>query len=143
MKALRVLVVDDDALLGVCLAEMLRDMGYDICAIETTEAAAVAAAIRHIPDFMIIDARLGVGSGISAVEQILRNMPLPHLFVSGDIESVQEARPDAVVLQKPFREKDLASAIQRATSPRQEAHGETCSRSSHEPDASFLGRAYR
>ncbi len=116
MKALRVLVVEDDALLGMFLAEMLIGMGYDICAIEATEAAAVAAALQHAPDLMIVDARLRDGSGASAVEQILRAQPIRHLFVSGDVESVQEARPGAVVLRKPFRESELASAIAAARS---------------------------
>jgi CheY-like chemotaxis protein len=107
--------VEDDALLGLYLAEMLVAMGYDICAIESTEADAVAAAIQHAPDLMIVDARLRDGSGISAVEQILRVRPIRHVFVSGDVESVQEARPRAVVLRKPFREKDLASAIRSAS----------------------------
>jgi CheY-like chemotaxis protein len=115
MKALRVLVVDDDALLGLCLAEMLMGIGYDICAIETTEAAAVAAAVKHAPDLMIVDARLRDGSGIAAVEQILRTWPIPYLFVTGDTRSVQEAKPGAVVLQKPFRESELVSAIRRAS----------------------------
>jgi two-component system, response regulator PdtaR len=114
MTALRVLVVEDDALLGMYLAEMLVGMGYDICAIEATEAAAVAAASRYEPDLMIVDARLRDGSGIAAVEQILSSSQIPHLFVSGDTKSVQEARPGAVVLRKPFRESELASAIRRA-----------------------------
>ncbi len=114
MKALRVLVVEDDALLGLFLAEVLIEMGYEICAIEATETAAVAAAIRHGPELMIVDARLRDGNGMSAVEQILRSQPIPHIFVTGDAKSVLEAMPNATVLRKPFRESELASAIQRA-----------------------------
>jgi two-component system, response regulator PdtaR len=112
MKALRVLVVDDDALIGMLLAEMLEEMGHCVCAIEATEADAVAAAIRCRPDLMIVDARLGEGSGVSAIERIFRTWPVPHLLMSG--ERVQGGRPGAVVLQKPFLESDLVRAIQRA-----------------------------
>jgi len=114
MKALRVLVIEDDALIGMLLAEMLEGMGHDVCAIEPTEAGAVRAAIRCRPDMMIVDARLGDGSGVSAVEKILRAGPAPHVFVTGDPKGVLALRPDAVVIQKPFRELDLARAIQRA-----------------------------
>jgi CheY-like chemotaxis protein len=114
MKPLRVLVVEDDPLLAISLAEMLIEMGYEICAVEATEVAAVAAALQHAPDLMIVDAQLRDGSGVSAIEQILRARPIWHLFVSGDVRSVQQAIPGAVVLQKPFRESELASAIQRA-----------------------------
>jgi CheY-like chemotaxis protein len=114
MGALQVLVVDDDALIGMLLAEMLEVMGHHVCAIEVTEADTVAAAARYAPDLMIVDAQLGDGSGIAAVEQILRTGFIPHVFVSGDALRVLLLRPDAVVIQKPFREADLASAIERA-----------------------------
>jgi len=115
MKALRVLVAEDDTIVGMLLGELLREMGHDVCAIEATEADAVAAAIRCRPDLMIIDVRLGDGSGISAVEEILRTGPVSYMFVSGDIASVPALRPGAVIIRKPYREPDLAHAIQRAT----------------------------
>ncbi len=115
MKALRVLVVEDDAMIGMLLVEMLEQMGHGICAIEATEADAVAAADRYHPDLVIADARLGDGSGISAVEEMLRIRPVPYMFVSGDsMASIKARRPGAVVVQKPFHEADLAKAIQRA-----------------------------
>jgi DNA-binding response OmpR family regulator len=112
--ALRVLVVEDDAMIGMLLAGMLEEMGHDVCAIEATEADAVSAAAQHRPDLMIVDARLGDGSGVSAVEEILRTGFVPHLFMSGNVSRVMALRPGAVVLQKPFLEAELARAIQRA-----------------------------
>ena len=114
MKALRVLVVEDDALIGMLLAELLAGMGHDVCAVEATEARAVAAAIRCRPQLMIVDALLGDGSGLAAVDEILSTMPIPHVFVSGDISSVEVLRPDAVVIRKPFREAELSRAMKRA-----------------------------
>ena len=46
MKALRVLVVEDDAMIAMLLADMFAGMGHDVCAIEATEAGAVAAAVQ-------------------------------------------------------------------------------------------------
>ncbi len=114
MQALRVLVVEDDPMIGILLAEMLEGMGHDVCAIETTEAAAVSAASEYRPGLMIVDAWLGDGSGVSAVERILRTGFVPHLFTSGNVKKIRALRPDAVVLEKPFREPELARAIQRA-----------------------------
>jgi DNA-binding NarL/FixJ family response regulator len=42
------------------------------------------AAARYKPDLMIVDAGLGHGSGVAAVEQILRAGPIAHMFISGD-----------------------------------------------------------
>jgi CheY-like chemotaxis protein len=111
MMALRVLVVEDNAIIGMLLAEMLAEMGYDVCGVETTEAEAVAAAARCKPDLMIVDARLGDGSGVAAMRAILLTGPMPHLFISG--ASVETDSPDAIVLQKPFHEQQLARAIDR------------------------------
>ena len=114
MTTLRVLVVEDDAVIGVLLAEMLIGMGHDVCAVELTEAGAVSAEARCRPDLMIVDVQLGDGNGVSAVAEILRTGSIPHLFVSGDISHAKALRSDVIVIQKPFRESDLARAIQRA-----------------------------
>src|SRR5690348_16349921 len=83
--AMRVIVVEDDAVIGTLLAEMLAGMGYDVCAIEATESDAVSAAARCKPDLMIVDIGLGEGSGISAMDTIHRTRPVPHVFVSADV----------------------------------------------------------
>jgi two-component system, response regulator PdtaR len=114
MRALSVLVVEDNTMIAMLLAEVLADMGHDVCAIEGTEADAVAAAVRCKPDLMIVDAGLRDGSGVLAVEEILRTGFVPHVFVTGDILGVRALRPGAVAIQKPFREPDLARAIRRA-----------------------------
>jgi two-component system, response regulator PdtaR len=112
MKALRVLVVEDDALIAILLAELLAGMGHDVCATAATEAEAVIAATRHGPDLMIVDEGLARGgSGVSAVEEILHAGPRAHVFLSGDTEKVRGRRPDAIVVRKPFREAELARAI--------------------------------
>ncbi|WP_020176839.1 response regulator [Methyloferula stellata] len=114
MKGLRILVAEDDALIGLLLAQVLEEMGHDICAIEATATNVVGAAIRCRPDLMIVDVRLADGSGISAVDEILRTGFVPHVFVTGDPTSIMVHRPSSVVIQKPFRESELVLAIQRA-----------------------------
>ena len=103
MKALRVLVIEDDALIAMLLTEMLARMGHDVCATAATEAEAVSEATRYDPDLMIVDAGLGRGSGVSA-----------HVFISGDAGRVRVRKPDAVVVRKPFGEAELARAIDLA-----------------------------
>lgn len=114
MTAVRVLVVEDDANIGTLLAEMLDGMGYDVCAIEATEADAVSAAARFKPDLMIVDVGLGEGSGVAAIETICRTRPVPHVFVSGDVLRVRPLRPRSIFIQKPYRQSDLARVIQQA-----------------------------
>jgi two-component system, response regulator PdtaR len=116
MKALRVLVIEDDALIAILLAELLASMGHDVCATAATAAEAVNAATRYDPDLMIVDAGLGRESGVSVVEEILRAGPLAHVFVTGDPNRVYARMPSALVVRKPFREAELARAIDMALS---------------------------
>jgi DNA-binding response OmpR family regulator len=114
MTTLRILVVEDDPMLGALLAETLQMMGHEICGVENTEADAVSSAFRRTPDLMIIDAWLRDGSGVSAVDTICAAGFIPHFFVSGDISRIKALKPRAVAVQKPFREADLIHAIRRA-----------------------------
>lgn len=106
--------MEDEAINAMLLAEVLEDMGHDVCAIEATEASAVTTALCCKPDLMIVDATLGDGSGVAAVVEILRTRSVRHLFVPGDISRVSGIRPGTVVLQKPFRIADLERAIAQA-----------------------------
>jgi two-component system, response regulator PdtaR len=114
MKPLRVMVVEDETLLGLLFGGVLEGMGYNVCAIEATEADAVAAAARCKPDLLLVDVQLAIGSGVSAVETILLSGFVPHVFFSGDITRIRTLLPGAVSIQKPFRVIELARAIERA-----------------------------
>jgi DNA-binding response OmpR family regulator len=114
MKALRALVVEDDAMIGGLLAETLEGLGHTVCAVERNAADAVAAALRWRPDLMIVDVGLGEASGIAAVREILRSAFVPHVFVTGDTVRGMSLGAEAVLIQKPFRVSDLERAIERA-----------------------------
>ena len=114
MDPLNVLLVEDDAILAELLAELLADLGHCVCAIEATQDGAIAAAARHKPNLMIVDAQLRRGDGLAAVKTILRDGPVAHIFVSGDVAKVLALRPNAVALQKPYTEAALQAAMARA-----------------------------
>ena len=111
MIALRVLVVEDDELIGELLAEMLEEMGHSVCTVAVTQADAVKAAARDKPDLMMVDAALQKGSGIVAMDEILRTGFVLHFFMSGNVAKVRAQRPDATVLEKPFQEKQFKCAM--------------------------------
>jgi two-component system, response regulator PdtaR len=114
MQPLRVLVIEDDALIAMMLGEMLSDLGHRVCAIATTPAEAVAAASQEGPDLLLSDVKLRNGSGIDAVAEILRSRPVPHMFMTGDTMGLKSRRPDVVAVSKPFSIRALAKAIGKA-----------------------------
>ena len=111
---LKIVIVEDDALIAMDLAELLMGMGHDVCSIACTEAQAVAAGLRCKPDLMIVDGALAEGSGIAAMAQILEHFCVPHLYVTGDPHHPLELVPGAVVLGRPFTVQDLAVGMARA-----------------------------
>jgi DNA-binding response OmpR family regulator len=113
MKSLRIVVVEDDALIGLFFGMTLEQMGHKVCSIEITEDAAVTAAANLAPDLMILDVKLRDGDGVSAIERILRVGPMPHLLCSGDPTRVTARLPGSQMLQKPFSEDELGVAIAR------------------------------
>ena len=114
MNALRILLVEDDAMVATVLAELLEMQGHSICAIAATEADAVAAALRFSPEMMIVDPLLRSGSGLGAVDRIQSGRNVAHVFVCGDASRMRQLRPCATVIQKPYLEHDLTCAMQRA-----------------------------
>jgi two-component system, response regulator PdtaR len=114
MKRLNILVVEDEAIIALLLGDVLMSMGHDICAIEDTEADAIAAAFRWKPDLMIVDENLGQGSGLAVMAEVLRGGPVPYVMVSGDALRIRRLMPDAVIMEKPYRESDLARSIRSA-----------------------------
>ena len=111
---LKILVAEDDELIGELLGEMLAGMGHEVCAIEVTEAGAVVAARQSRPDLLIVDIHLNPGCGIAAVDAIQHVRPVPHILVSGNIASLRARRPDAVMLEKPYTLVALCCAMRRA-----------------------------
>jgi CheY-like chemotaxis protein len=113
IPCLRILVAEDNALIGMLLADMLATMGHEVYDLEMTVAGTIASAARHRPDLMILDGRLRDGSGIDAADTISFSQIIPHIFVTGDPAHIHERLPDAVILRKPFDEIALATAIRQ------------------------------
>lgn len=113
MRRLRVLVVEDDPMIGPLLAELLEDLGHVVVAVVVDADAAVAAARECRPDLMVVDIGLAESSGVSAVRDVLRHGFVPHVFVTGDLLANLQLGPDAVLIQKPYRSHDIVAAIAR------------------------------
>lgn len=111
---LSILIAEDDAMISYLLTEVLIGMGHAVCASVDTEAGAIAAAQRCGPDLVIVDEHLEEGSGLGVIKALLRRGPVNHIFVSGDTDKIRRLMPNAVIVAKPYREEDLAAAIERA-----------------------------
>src|SRR5687767_13689235 len=81
--ALKILVVEDESIIGWALRDLLEDMGHEVVDIVSSGATAVAAAAEHQPQLVFMDINLGRGmSGIDAAELIASQGPARTIFVS-------------------------------------------------------------
>ena len=110
----RILIVEDDAMIGMLLGEMLEAMGHGICAIATTEDEAVREALALAPELMIVDMQLRKGGGVSAVATISQSRDIPCVFVGGNISKTNGMQAGSVMLAKPYDEAGLVAAMRHA-----------------------------
>lgn len=94
-----VLVAEDDALIGMWLAELLTDVGCAVLGPVDSAAAALALLARHRPAAAFLDHVLADGTGES-VAVALGVMGAPYAFLTGDPAKFSES--SVPVLEKPF-----------------------------------------
>ncbi|MCH9728072.1 MAG: ANTAR domain-containing response regulator [Actinomycetia bacterium] len=120
VKSRRVLVAEDEALIRMDLAEMLREEGYEIVgeAGDGQEAVELAESLK--PDLVIMDVKMPRRDGIDAASEIAakRIAPIVILTAFSQRELVERARDAGAMayLVKPFNISDLVPAIEVAVS---------------------------
>jgi two-component system, response regulator PdtaR len=112
---MRIFIIEDDGPTVMLLTIMLEQLGHEVCGSEASEDEAVAAVIALSPDFLIIDNNLRIGTGIGALQQIITNRHIPHVFVSADLTQLKAEIPRAIMLQKPYGVSQMVRAIELAS----------------------------
>ncbi len=117
VASVRVLVIEDEAVIALDVADIVRNAGHEVVGIAATEKAAIDLAVKHSPHLVLADIQLrGSDSGISAVNQIMKSMSVPVIFVTGFPERLltgKQVEP-AFVISKPFDPDLLRAAIAQA-----------------------------
>jgi PAS domain S-box-containing protein len=114
-RKLRILLVDDDALVSMNSAYMLMDLGHSVL-----EASSAARALELMEsdaqiDVMVTDYAMPTMNGLDLATRIRRIKPkLPIVMATG----YAELPPSVVIsfqrLAKPFTQKELAEALEAA-----------------------------
>ncbi len=111
---LRVLVVEDEVLISLMLAELLQDMGHEVF-----EAATLAQAREHLAsariDVLITDLGLPDGSGLDLLTEVQAEYPAIAAIAAtggGEKHVLRDLSAKGVqVLAKPFDVKALSAAL--------------------------------
>jgi CheY-like chemotaxis protein len=111
LEGLRVLVVEDEALLSLALQDMLTDLGCIVAGQAARLEAALALAGTVECDAAILDLNLA-GKRVDPVVEVLTRRGIPIVFATGYGQAgVDPRHQGGPVLEKPFGIEELRRAL--------------------------------
>jgi two-component system, response regulator PdtaR len=114
----RLIIADDESLIRMDLREMLTNLGYLVIGEASDGRSAVNLARELRPDIVIMDIKMPDMDGVEAAQVLTQERLAPVLLLSAysQQELIGRASQAGVAgyLVKPFRENDLAPAIEVA-----------------------------
>ena len=111
----RVLVVEDELLIGMDLADELEGQGFSVAGPVKTGAAALAWLADNTPDLVILDIWLRGGDCLDVARE-LRRKRVPFVFFTGDPgwPPLQAEFADIRCVRKPARLTQILAVVERA-----------------------------
>lgn len=107
----RILVVEDEVLIGIEIAEILKDAGFDILGPVTTVGRALEQLESETCDAAVLDINLGKETS-EPVAKLLSKMGTPYLSVSGrSVEDRPAAFSGSLHLAKPIQSALLVKEV--------------------------------
>lgn len=111
LAGLRVLVVEDEMMVSMLIEDMLTDLGCVVVGPAARLDEAIALTESEQIDCAVLDVNLG-GQPIFPLADILRSKGAPFAFATGYGDAgLRDVDKGSLVLQKPFRETDLARIL--------------------------------
>jgi CheY-like chemotaxis protein len=109
-----ILLVEDEALVGMMMADLLSDLGFEVLGPYGQIADAVEAIGRQPVRAAVLDINLG-GELVYDLAELLVNRGLPIVFVTGyGAEGLDQRFAHAPVLQKPVDAVALQQVLQQS-----------------------------
>ncbi len=112
----RIMIVEDDMIIGANLSLQLTQLGYEVTAIESRGEEAVAHALTNTPDIVLMDINLkGKLNGIETVSAIQNKIDIPTIYLTANSDEAtfskaKETHPMAFIT-KPFNKLNLQRTI--------------------------------
>lgn len=112
-----VLIIEDESIIALELAAIVRDLGHTVVGVADRRSDAVALARRMRPGLVLADIQLADGSsGIDAVRDIQSEQDIPAVFVTAFPERLLTgtAPEPTYLVTKPFQPESVHVAIGQA-----------------------------
>ena len=118
--AKRVLVAEDETLIRLDIVETLTAAGYDVVGEAADGQEVIDLAVELEPDVCVLDVKMPKVEGITAAEEILKEIPTAIVMLTAfsQKELVQRAAEVGAMayVTKPFGPSDLIPAVEIALS---------------------------
>ena len=86
---MRVLIVEDEAIIAMYLAMLVTDFGHTVCGTADSASGAIELAADRCPDLVLMDIRLANGSsGIDAARELHARHGLRCIFLSANLDEL-------------------------------------------------------
>jgi CheY-like chemotaxis protein len=117
MEKARILVVEDEAIVAMDIANTLRNLGHEVTDTVPSGEQAIASVKENRPNVILMDIVIkGEMDGIQTAEQIRAQYSIPVIFLTAyaDEKTLERAKITAPCgyVTKPFEETDLRIAIE-------------------------------
>ena len=113
----RILIVEDDMIIGANISMQLTKLGYDIDGIVTRGEEAILHVNKNVPDLLLLDINLkGKLSGIETAMAIQKNYDIPIIYLTANsddatFDKARATHPKAFIT-KPFNKLNLQRTIE-------------------------------
>lgn len=124
MSNLKILVVEDEAIIAEHIAILLKNMGYSVVGIVASGEDAINVSEQMKPDLVLMDIMLqGEMDGIEAAQKISNCFEIPVVYLTANADDQTLKRASRTLpfgyLIKPFKAKELQVTIEIAFSRHQ------------------------
>ncbi len=110
---LRILVVEDEAILATELESILLDLGCDVVGVAGNSTEAVRLAVASEPDVALVDIHLSDGpTGVGVARQLAQSSKATVVFTTSNPSRIPADFANAFgSLAKPYSERDVKLAL--------------------------------
>lgn len=115
-EAVRILIVEDDMIIGANLSLQLTQLGFEVTGIESRGEEALSHALANTPDIILMDINLkGNLNGIETVSAIQSKTDIPIIYLTANSDdatfyNAKKTHPKAFIT-KPFNKLNLQRTI--------------------------------
>ena len=113
LEGRRILIVEDEPLIGMVLTDYLEDAGCQIAGPAQSAETALSMAASEEVDAALVDGNLA-GRRVDQIVTALRQRNIPFAFVTGyGREALPPGFDDAPIVEKPFTQEQVIGTLER------------------------------